>query len=155
MADEFDNNDDDGAAPESNEDFRNLRNKAKKADRLEPENQRLTRENAFLRAGIQVDDPRMAYFVKGYEGELEKDQIVKAAIEAGFLAPPPPPPVDPAVQQAEAGQAAVMAAAAGAESGLNEHAAQYEMDQAYAQGGLEGLSAVTQRYGVTFNPPEV
>lgn len=46
----------------------------------------LERENAFLKAGIQTDDPKLAYFYKGYDGELSREAIIKAATDAGFIA---------------------------------------------------------------------
>lgn len=51
----------------------------------------LERENAFIKAGIDVDDPRAKYFVAGYDGELTKDAIVAEATVAGVLTPPAPP----------------------------------------------------------------
>ena len=33
------------------------------------------KELAFLRAGIDLDDPRNQYFVKGYEGEFSREAI--------------------------------------------------------------------------------
>lgn len=48
------------------------------------------RENAFLKAGIDPDDPKMKYFVAGYSGELTKDAIAAEAKAAGFLSEPAP-----------------------------------------------------------------
>ncbi len=139
---------------ESTEDFKNLRAKARKADGFERENITLKRENAFLRSGLPLDDPRMAYFVKGYEGELEPEAIKAAALAAGFITAPEPV-VDPAVAQAQQAQQAVMQAAPGGAPAIDQNAIDYAMEQAYAEGGLEGLSAVTQQYGVTFGVPPV
>jgi hypothetical protein len=49
------------------------------------------RENAMLRAGVDMDHPAAAYFVDGYKGELDAEAIQK---EWAKLAPPPaaPPP---------------------------------------------------------------
>lgn len=138
----------------SDEDFKNLRAKARKADQYEKENSSLKRELAFVKAGIQTDDPKMTYFIKGYDGDLEPDAVRQAAIEAGFIAAPEDAP-DPAVVAAQAGQAAVQAASSGTEPVFDERAIDYQMDQAYQQGGLQGLSDVAQKYGVTFNPTQV
>lgn len=150
MADNYNEVDDD----DSDEDFKNLRAKAKKADQFERELAQAKRELAFTKAGIPSDDPRMGYFVKGYDGDLEPTAIRQAAIEAGFMQAPPQV-VDPAVQQAQHGQAAVMAASSGAESGDDYTGIAFGMEQAFAEGDLEALSAYTQQFGVTFNSPNV
>lgn len=138
--------DDDG-----DEDFKNLRAKAKKADQLERENATLKRDIAFVRAGIPMEDPRMGYFVKGYEGDLDPDSIKQAAVDAGFLAAPQAP-ADPTLDQARAGQQRVLAASSGTEPVNDGAGVMFGMQQAYAEGDLEGLSAYTEQYGVTFHP---
>jgi hypothetical protein len=45
------------------------------------------RELTFVKAGINPDDPRAKYFVKGYDGELSVDAIRSAAAEAAILSP--------------------------------------------------------------------
>ncbi len=45
----------------------------------------LKRAEAFRSAGINPNDPRQAYFVKGYDGEIDPEPIRVAAVEAGFL----------------------------------------------------------------------
>jgi hypothetical protein len=45
-----------------------LRRAANKGKKLESENQQLKRELAFYKAGIDTDDPKMRYFVKGRFG---------------------------------------------------------------------------------------
>lgn len=142
---------DEDEGEDSEEDFKNLRAKARKASKIEQENLRLRRENAFMKAGLPLDDPKMGYFVKGYEGDLDPDAIRRAAIEAGFIAAPAQDQ-DPRIAEAQQGQAAVMALSAGAETGFDDQSSLYQMEQAYAEGGIEGLSAVTQQYGVTFLP---
>lgn len=148
MSEQYIENDD--QQDDGNEDFKNLRAKAKKADTYERENMTLKRELAFVKAGVPLDDPKMSYFVKGYDGELDPQAIKDAAVEAGFMAAPVVQP-DPAVEQAKAGQAAVMAASAESTPSADPNSVRYEMEQAYKEGGLEGLSAVTARHGVTFN----
>lgn len=136
------------------DDFKNLRAKAKKADQLERENAQMRRELAFTKAGIPMEDPKMGYFVKGYDGDLEPDAIRQAALEAGFISAPPAP-ADPAVDQARQGQQRVVAASSGAPAQYDPASVEYSMQQGYAEGGLAGLSSVTQQYGVTFNPEPV
>ncbi len=48
------------------------------------------RENAFIKAGIDPNDARFKYFVKGYDGELDPEAIREAGIEAQLIAPPSP-----------------------------------------------------------------
>lgn len=151
MSDQFDDTNDEG---QSDEDFKNLRAKARKADTLERENAVLKRDMAFVKAGVPMDDPRMSYFVKGYDGDLDPTAIKQAAIDAGFMQAQTAP-ADPAVEAAQQGQAAMVAASTGTEPSFDEVAIDYQMEQAYAQGGLKALSDVAQQYGVTFNPPEV
>ncbi len=43
------------------------------------------RQDTFRSAGIDLNDPRVKYFVKGYEGELDVDAIRMEAEAAGFL----------------------------------------------------------------------
>lgn len=45
----------------------------------------LEREVTFRSAGIDPNDTRLKYFVKGYEGDLSAESIKAAAVEAGFL----------------------------------------------------------------------
>lgn len=45
------------------------------------------RELAFAKAGLPLSDPKMSYFVKGYDGELAPEAIRSAAEAAGFLGP--------------------------------------------------------------------
>ena len=148
MSDNYNEPDDDG-----DEDFKNLRAKAKKADQYERENLSLKREMAFVKAGIPMEDPRMGYFVKGYEGDLEPSSIKQAAIDAGFIAAEVV--VDPVLDQARAGQQRVLAASSGSAPVDDGAGIAYGMQQAYAEGDLEGLSAFTAQYGVTFNPEPI
>ena len=153
MSDNYNETDDyEDDEPTPAEDFKNLRAKAKKADKYEAEANQLRRELAFTKAGIDLSDQRMSYFVKGYDGELSADQIREAAISAGFLAAPEPV-VDEAAIAAQAGQAAVQAVASGADAEFNIDSVAYQMQQALAEGGLEGMSAVAEQYGITFNSP--
>jgi hypothetical protein len=148
MSDNYNEPDDDG-----DEDFKNLRAKAKKADQYERENLSLKREMAFVKAGIPMEDPRMGYFVKGYEGDLEPSSIKQAAIDAGFIAAEVV--VDPVLDQARAGQQRVLAASSGSAPVDDGAGIAYGMQQAYAEGDLDGLSAYTAQYGITFNPEPI
>lgn len=43
------------------------------------------RELVFLKAGINPDDPKAKYFVKGYDGEMTVEAIRQAAEEASYI----------------------------------------------------------------------
>ena len=45
----------------------------------------IKRENAFIKAGIPMDNPMAKYFVKGYDGEISPDAIRTAAEEAQLI----------------------------------------------------------------------
>tara|TARA_E500000081_G_C6135824_1_gene356642 strand:+ start:2303 stop:2779 length:477 start_codon:yes stop_codon:yes gene_type:complete len=45
----------------------------------------LRREKTFRSAGLDLDDTRVKYFVKGYDGELDAEAIRQEAMAAGFL----------------------------------------------------------------------
>lgn len=83
--DEQDYDQDEGQVSLSPEDLKALRAKAKEADRLTKEFEAAQRKLAFVESGINIADPKMSYFVKGYEGELNADAIKAEAERAGFV----------------------------------------------------------------------
>lgn len=127
--------------------LKNLRAAANRAKKLEAELNQMKRQMAFYQAGIPQDDPRMQYFVKGYDGELEADAIRTAATEAGFLqAEQPQAPQENPVAVAEQ---RVMAASAGAIAEDNsESAALARLESALNEGGIEAMLDVARSYGV-------
>lgn len=50
--------------------------------------QEAKRELAFLKAGVNPDDPAAKYFVKAYDGELNPEAIQQAAYEARLISTP-------------------------------------------------------------------
>jgi hypothetical protein len=78
----------------SRDQIRGLESKAKRADDAEARAATAERELAFAKAGIDLNDSKLSYFRKGYEGDLDADQIRAAAAEAGFIAPPGGPADD-------------------------------------------------------------
>lgn len=151
MSDNYTDDDLDFEADESS-DIRSLRRAANAAKRLKAENAQMKRELAFAKAGIALDDPKMRYFVKGYDGELEADVIREAATEAGFIqveqASQEQAP-DPNMQAAASAQQRVMAASAGATSeDISEEAALSRMEAAMQEGGIEAMLDVARQYGI-------
>lgn len=67
-------------------DLRALRKKARGYDEATAKTAALEREMAFAKAKLDLDDPRIRYFVKGYDGELTSEAIRAMAEKDGFLA---------------------------------------------------------------------
>lgn len=125
-----------------------LREAANRGSKYRAERDALARENAFLKAGINADDQRLAYFVKGYDGELDPQAIQKAAIEAGFLQAPQQGQRQELQQTANA-QRRVAAASAGAlQEGATENGALAQLEAAMAQGGVPAMLEVARQYGL-------
>lgn len=85
--DQNDESDDSGnhvTIPRKN--IRDLEAKARDGETAKAQLAALQREVAFRDAGINPNDAKLKYFVKGYDGDTSVDAIKAAAIEAGFLA---------------------------------------------------------------------
>ena len=127
---------------------RGLRRAANKSKKLESELAEMRRELAFTKAGINPDDPKMKYFVRGYDGEMTADAVRQAALEAGFLASQASQD-DQVQQRAAASQNRVMNAAAGAiMEDSSEEAAYARMAAAMEEGGVDAMLDVTRQYGI-------
>jgi ribosomal protein L12E/L44/L45/RPP1/RPP2 len=135
--------------PSTNSDFAWKRRQEKAVKAAQAEAQAAKREAAFLRAGINPDDTRLSYFVKGYDGELAPDAIRNAATEAGFLAPPPPDPQAEQRSQDAATASKVASYSAGADSTPSEDdLAVSGMKAALAEGGTDALAAFLRSKGI-------
>lgn len=149
MPDNYTDDDDFDIEESDGSDIKGLRRAASKGKRLEQELNQLKRELAFARAGIQMDDPKMGYFVKGYDGELSADSIRQAALEAGFLAAAASDQQAQQTQQFAAAQQNVMSAAAGASNeDMSEEAVLFRMQQAMEEGGVTAMLDVARQYGI-------
>jgi len=123
-----------------------LREAANRGAKYKNERDALARENAFLKAGINSDDARLSYFVKGYEGDLSPDSIRKAAIDAGFIAPPSQ---GQDTQHIAASQQRIVNASAGAMmEGQTEAGALAALEAAMKEGGVPAMLEVARQYGV-------
>ena len=132
----------------SDESPRGLRRAANKSKKLESELAAMRRELAFTKAGINPDDPKMRYFVRGYDGEMSAEAVRQAALEAGFLASQASQD-DRVQQQAAASQNRVMHAAAGAiMEDSSEEAAYARMEAAMEEGGVDAMLDVARQYGI-------
>jgi hypothetical protein len=79
-----------GSSTESKPNWRReLETRAKEAEEkaatLELQLSSIQRRDTFRSAGLDLDDARIKYFVKGYEGELDAEAIRQEATAAGFL----------------------------------------------------------------------
>lgn len=127
-------------------DIKSLRRAASGKKKLEQELAEARRQLAFVRAGIDPDDPRMRYFVKGYEGELTAAAVRQAAIDAGFVQAPSENQAAQAVQQAQ--DRVTIASAGAAIEDSSEGAALSRMQAAMEEGGLSAMLDVARQYGI-------
>lgn len=81
----------------------------REAEQLRLEAETAKKENAFLKAGIDLDSPLGKMFAKGYDGELTVDALKSAASAVGLL----PTSADPEVTQEIAGLERIANASAG------------------------------------------
>ena len=143
--------DDEMEQPEPQVNIKDLRRAANKSKKLEAELNSLRREMAFAKAGLPLDDPKMSYFVRGYDGEMSAEAIRQAALEAGFLTSQSSQEAapDPAMQAAAAAQQRVMRASSGAMvEGDSEASALAHLEQAMNEGGIEAMLDVARSYGI-------
>lgn len=138
MADEYDYEDDDNDQQQDH--LKELRRKAREHDKLMAQIQQKDRELAFAKAKLDLDDPKLKYFIKGYEGDLTPEAIREQAISDGFL--PKPEPTVPSEELTS--QQRIAAASSGAgetpQTNLNELLGQAnspeEVMKLVAQAGL-------------------
>ena len=125
-----------------------LRRAASKSKQLEAELQAAKRELAFIKAGIPVEDPRMGYFMRGYDGEITAEAIRQAAIDAGFVQVQQKSQ-DPNVVAAAAAQQRVTNASVGAfVDDSSEDAALARLEQAMNEGGMDAMMDVARQFGI-------
>lgn len=112
------------------------------------------RELAFYKAGIDPSQGQMAYFAKGYEGELTPEAIKAAATEAGFLQPQAGQPQAPGTPEPGSSEAAELRASAiagpgaGAAPDVSAEAMKEGLRQAFKEGGQPALLAKCREYGI-------
>ena len=129
-------------------DIKSLRRAANGKKQLEKELADLKRELAFAKAGLPMNDPKMNYFVKGYEGDMTAEAIRQAALESGFLTSQGQED-DSVVDNVAAAQQRVMSASSGvAYEGLSEEAALAQLESAMEEGGMEAMLDVARQFGI-------
>jgi hypothetical protein len=65
--------------------MRELEAELKRKEQLLAEAEVARRELAFVKAGVNPDNPMSKYFMKGYDGELDVEAIRSAATEANVI----------------------------------------------------------------------
>ena len=129
-------------------DIKSLRRAASGKKQLEKELADLRRELAFAKAGLPMSDPKMNYFIKGYDGEMTAEAIRQDALESGFLASQGQED-NSVVDNAAAAQQRVMSASSGiAYEGLSEEAALAQLESAMEEGGMEAMLDVARQFGI-------
>ena len=85
---DFDETDDDedSKPARTDQEWAELRRARKARDKALKELEGFKREKAFNKAGIDPDDPKFAYFVKGYEGDITPEAIRAEARPLGGVA---------------------------------------------------------------------
>jgi ribosomal protein L12E/L44/L45/RPP1/RPP2 len=131
-------------AQQDDEGLKELRRAAARAKELERENADLKRDRAFRQAGLDPDDKRVGYFVKGYEGDLTAEAIRKEAEEAGFLAAP-----GPSLEQQEAltAQGRIEGFVSSSQP-VGSASGEAALEAAFQKGGNPALLAEMARQGI-------
>jgi len=146
---DFDSNEVDAVG--DNGDIKSLRRAANGKKQLEKELADLKRKLAFAKAGLPMNDPKMNYFVKGYEGDMTAEAIRQAALESGFLTSQGQED-DSVIDNVAAAQQRVMSASSGvAYEGLSEEAALAQLESAMEEGGMEAMLDVARQFGIPTN----
>lgn len=79
----------------NNDNLKDLRKAADEGRKARDEAERLKRELAFAKAGIDVDSAVGKMMFKAYDGELDKDTLTTAAREVGAIKDAPAAPDEP------------------------------------------------------------
>jgi hypothetical protein len=107
---------------QDNPDIRNLRDKAKRADTLEADNQRLQRELNLSKAGISdLSEKQLKALDAAHDGESTPEALRKTAEELGFAEPIP----ETSTEEQQAHQQVQQAASGATKPGEQSPADQY------------------------------
>ena len=115
-----DNSESSGSSTESKPNWRrDLENRAKEAEQeaasMAAQLESYQRRDTFRSAGLDPDDARVKYFVKGYDGELDAVAIRQEAMAAGFIGEDSPMPQPSVMNDALAVEQRIQAAGEGGE----------------------------------------
>jgi len=121
-----------------------IEEQAAKAREAEARAAAAERELAFAKAGLDLSDPKIGYFTRGYDGDADPEKIKAAALEAGFIGSQEPANTIPPEELAQHQAAANLAA--GASATPPDENAEYQAAMAAARSKDEAL-ALMDRYG--------
>ena len=115
-----DNSESSGSSTESKPNWRrDLENRAKEAEQeaasMAAQLESYQRRDTFRSAGLDPDDARVKYFVKGYDGELDAEAIRQEAMAAGFIGEDSPMPQPSVMNDALAVEQRIQTAGEGGE----------------------------------------
>lgn len=128
---------------------RDAKEAKERADKAEAALAVRERTDAFREAGIDPSDPRLSYFVKGYDGKMEGDAIKAAAVAAGFVAAPAATEGRTLTAEEQSSLAAAKAiSSAGTGAGPENVTGTAALDRAVETGGLPGLLEAAARMGI-------
>ena len=128
-----------------------LEKKARQFDEINTDYEQMKRRLAFAEAGLPLGDKRIAYFVKGYEGDLTTDAILAAAQEAGFITTEEQAPqegqttVEGEIERQALGAIYSASQGAGTPQPGDPTAG---LAKAFEEGGVDAMSAFLQSQGV-------
>ena len=131
--------DDDRVVTLKRDQIRALEKQAKQATEAAARAEAAERKLAFAEAGIPLNDPKLSYFIKGYDGDPTPEAIKQAAIDAGFIGTP-----EPSADTAPLERTNQLAAGATPENASVEAAYQEEL---LAARSAEEVTAVAAKYG--------
>jgi hypothetical protein len=144
---EFDSEIDDDQPEEPRGLRKQIEEQAAKAREAEARAAAAERELAFAKAGLPLSDPKMTYFVKGYDGDLSPDAIKAAAEAAGFLTPAAPEvPAEELQQHQQVANLAASGTPTSTWNGPLHENPQYKQEM-YAARSPEEAMAVMAKYG--------
>lgn len=153
----------------SNAEWAALRRERKQREDAERTLNDYKRRDIFRQVGIDPDDPKQQYFVKGYDGKDSVEDIRAAALAGGFIqadaqaaeaaqqqaqgAPAQGQAAGPPQMSAEALQAAALAAqqtisASAMGAAVIPQTGVAALDDAYAKGGVEAMLTAAESMGV-------
>jgi len=81
--------------PQLREAYKRERARARELAAQQPQNDELRRENAMLRAGVDLTHPVGELFSRGYQGELDVEAVKDAWDKVAPAAPTPPATTEP------------------------------------------------------------
>ena len=127
-----------------------LRKEKRARTKAEAERDEMKRTLAFIQAGIDPNDERSGYFVRGYNGEMTPQAIKAAALRIGFVDSEARQPVE---QQQALAAGARISNVASSPTAVQQgtEAQQAALAEAFAQGGTPAVLAKMSEMGINIH----